>query len=296
MLAILGLIGVALAGTAFVSLPTEDEQGDAPEPEDNTDVDLQDNDLLDLVEPNSSIIETDDGITAETTNGYDEFYGDDGADIADGQDGGDYLDGRGGDDTLHGDAGDDHIHGGAGNDTVAGDDGDDIVYGYIGDDEMTGGTGDDSLIAGDGDDALDGGEGNDTLLGGYGDDTLIGGAGNDNLQGSEGDDLIDGVTGEDTAEKDYLNGSEGRDTLIGNDGDVMSGGADSDRFEIDSGTVSIMDYSDEDVLVLNFEGTPPELTTQITPNGTVLFADGAPVASLYGVTSFDVGTVQLIAS
>ncbi|AKS47530.1 Hemolysin-type calcium-binding repeat-containing protein [Octadecabacter temperatus] len=296
MLAILGLLGVALAGTAFVSLPTGGEQGDAPEPEENIDNGLQDTDLLDLAAPNDSLIGSDDGITAETTDGYDEFYGGDGADIANGQDGGDYLDGRGGDDTLHGDAGDDHIHGGAGDDEVAGGDGDDLVFGYIGDDDMTGGTGYDSLIAGDGDDALDGGEGNDTLLGGYGDDTLIGGAGNDNLQGSEGDDLIDGVTGEETAERDYLNGSEGRDTLIGNDGDVMSGGADSDRFEVDSGTVSIMDYSDEDVLVLNFEGTPPELTTQTTSNGTVLLANGAPVASLFGVTSFDVGTVQLIAS
>ncbi len=296
MLAILGLLSVALAGTAFVSIPTDGEPADSPEPEDNVDDGLQDTNLLDLEETNSSLVGPDDGIVAETTDGYDEFFGNDGADFADGQDGGDYLDGRGGDDTLLGDEGDDHIHGGAGNDTVTGDDGDDLVYGYIGDDDISGGTGNDSLTAGDGDDTLDGGSGDDTLLGGHGNDTLIGGAGNDNLQGSEGDDVIDGVTGEETAEKDYLNGSAGRDTLIGNDGDVMSGGADSDRFEIDSGTVSIMDYSDEDVLVLNFEGTPPELTTQTTSTGTMLFANGAPVASLYGVTSFDVGTVQLIAS
>ena len=93
--------------------------------------------------------------------------------------------------------------------------------------------------------------------GGHGDDTLIGGAGNDNLQGSEGDDVIDGASGEDVAEKDYLNGSAGRDTLIGNDGDVMSGGEDSDRFEVDSGTVSIMDYTDDDVLVLNLRALRP---------------------------------------
>ncbi|SMX42157.1 calcium-binding protein [Octadecabacter ascidiaceicola] len=296
MIAILGLLGVALAGTAMVGIPIGGEQTDTPEP-DNTDHEtLQNTDLLDIAETKSNPTEPTDGIVAETTDGYDEFFGGDGADLAEGQGGGDYLDGRGGDDTLQGDDGDDHIHGGAGDDDVAGDDGDDFVYGYIGDDDMTGGTGDDSLIAGDGADTLDGGAGDDTLLGGHGDDTLIGGAGNDNIQGSEGDDVIDGVTGEDVAEKDYLNGSAGRDTLIGNDGDVMSGGADRDRFEIDSGTVSIMDYADDDVLVLKFDGTPPELTTQTTTDGTMLFADGAPVASLYGVTSFDINSVQLIAS
>ncbi|MCW1952173.1 MAG: calcium-binding protein [Octadecabacter sp.] len=298
MLAILGLLGVALAGTAFVGIPSGAEPADVPEPDatDEDDDRLEGTDLLDFAETNSSLVGPVEGVVAETTDGYDEFFGDDGADTADGQEGDDYLDGRGGDDTLHGDAGDDHIHGGGGDDSVAGGAGDDLVYGYIGNDDMTGGAGNDALIAGDGDDVLDGGAGNDTLLGGHGNDTLIGGAGHDNLQGSEGDDVLDGVSGEETAEKDYLNGSSGRDTLIGNDGDVMSGGADSDRFEIDSGTVSIMDYADDDVLVLNFEGTPPELTTQSMPNGTMLFANGEPVASLYGVPYFDVGTVQLIAS
>jgi Ca2+-binding RTX toxin-like protein len=79
------------------------------------------------------------------------------------------------------------------------------------------------------------------------------------MQGSEGNDVLDGVTGEDIAEKDYLNGSGGQDTLIGNDGDFMSGGADADRFEITGGTVSIMDYADDDLLVLNYEGIAPDL-------------------------------------
>jgi hypothetical protein len=74
----------------------------------------------------------------------------------------------------------------------------------------------------------------------------------------------------------------------------MSGGADADRFEITGGTVSIMDDADDDLLVLSYEGNVPELTTQSMADGTILLANGAPVASLYGVTSFDVGTVQLV--
>lgn len=114
------------------------------------------------------------------------------------------------------------------------------------------------------------------------------------LQGSEGDDVIDGATGEDVAERDYLNGSEGRDHLIGNDGDVMSGGEDADTFEIVDGLVSIMDYAPDDVLVLNYNGVAPVLSTDVTPTGLTLFADGSPVASLFGVTEFDVSDVRLV--
>jgi hypothetical protein len=42
----------------------------------------------------------------------------------------------------------------------------------------------------------------------------------------------------------------------------------------------------------NYEGSVPELTTQSTADGTILLANGAPFASLYGVTAFDVGTVN----
>jgi len=288
MLTILGLLGLAFAGTALVGNPfgpsSEADETAVPDNENP----------LETVGINDVIDGATDGIIAETSDGYDEFFGGDGDDVADGQGNHDYLDGRGGNDTLSGGDGDDHLHGGEGDDLLSGDDGNDLVYGYIGDDDMSGGTGDDLLHGGDGNDHVYGGDGDDELLGGHGDDTLIGGAGRDMIQGSEGDDVIDGVTGETIAERDYLNGSEGQDRLIGNDGDVMSGGADSDQFEITSGTVSIMDYSDEDVLVLNYAGNTPDLTTQITDDGIMLFADGAPVASLYGLTSFDVSTVQLV--
>jgi Ca2+-binding RTX toxin-like protein len=292
MLAIIGLLGLAVSGTAFVGFPTLSGGSDTDPLGATDDAAPQTNDLettdiggfLDIDEDAERGLIDDLAVTdiadnttdqeafadlvrAETVDLYNEFFGNDGDDIAAGQSSHDYLDGRGGDDTLWGGDGDDHVHGGAGDDTVSGDGGDDLVYGYIGDNDMSGGTGDDKLHAGDGDDVINGGSGNDELLGGH---------------------------GEDIAEKNYLNGSDGQETLIGNDGDVMSGGADADRFEITGGTVSIMDYADDDLLVLNYEGNVPELTTQSTADGTILLANGAPVASLYGVTSFDVGTVQLV--
>jgi Ca2+-binding RTX toxin-like protein len=292
MLAIIGLLGLAVSGTAFVGFPTLSGGSDTDPLGATDDAAPQTNDLettdiggfLDIDEDAERGLIDDLAVTdiadnttdqeafadlvrAETVDLYNEFFGNDGDDIAAGQSSHDYLDGRGGDDTLWGGDGDDHVHGGAGDDTVSGDGGDDLVYGYIGDNDMSGGTGDDKLHAGDGDDVINGGSGNDELLGGH---------------------------GEDIAEKNYLNGSDGQETLIGNDGDVMSGGADADRFEITGGTVSIMDYADDDLLVLNYEGNVPELTTQSTADGTILLANGAPVASLYGVTAFDVGTVQLV--
>ncbi|AGI69972.1 hemolysin-like calcium-binding domain-containing protein [Octadecabacter antarcticus 307] len=314
MLAIIGLLGLAIAGTALVGLPALSGESDN-DPLDGADdatseiadvgglfdmdEDVENPPVDDLTvtgltdHTNASEVSIEFALT-ESLEGYGEFFGDDGDDVAEGQSGHDYLDGRGGNDTLLGGEGDDHIHGGAGEDSLSGDDGDDLVYGYIGDDDLSGGTGNDTLHGGDGDDVINGGSDSDELLGGYGDDTLIGGAGRDNIQGSEGNDVLDGVTGEDIAKTDYLNGSEGQDTLIGNDGDVMSGGADADRFEITGGTVFIMDYADDDLLVLNYEGDVPELTTQLTSDGTILLANGAPVASLFGVTAFDASTVQLV--
>lgn len=295
MLAIFGLLSLAFAGTAFVISPSDTETASDGAETPDADESFETVSIETVINATDDIDnDTSDSLIAETGDGYDEFYGGDGNDIADGQGSHDYLNGRSGNDTLSGGDGDDHLHGGEDDDVLSGDEGDDLVYGYVGDDDMSGGAGDDEMTGGDGNDHIYGGDGNDELLGGHGADTLIGGAGRDMIQGSEGDDVIDGVTGETTAERDYLNGSEGQDRLIGNDGDVMSGGADSDQFEITSGTVSIMDYTDEDVLILNYEDDAPDLTTQTTDNGIMLLANGTPVAALYGLTSFDVSTVQLV--
>lgn len=318
MLAILGLLGLAVAGTAFISLPSEGDADEGPEssgtdpsnsgsPENEATPDLLQSLDLGKENPTSSTTLLNDvtdvmedlveSVTETGTDGLDNMLGTDGNDELSGLQGNDYMDGGLGDDLLSGGEGADDMHGGAGNDSLAGGAGDDFVFGYIGDDALSGGEGDDDMYAGDGNDAVYGGDGDDLMSGGYGDDTLVGGAGHDNIQGSEGDDLIDGVTGEENgAEKDYLNGSEGNDTLIGNDGDVMSGGTGEDRFEITQGVVSIMDYAEGDVIVLNYDGDAPDLTTEETDSGLTLRANGEPVATLFGLTSFDVSTVELVAS
>jgi len=76
----------------------------------------------------------------------------------------------------------------------------------------------------------------------------------------------------------------------------MSGGEGADRFEIIDGTVSIMDYEDDDLLVLSYEGELPLITAETTDDGTTIFANGEPVASLFGVSAFDVSSVQLVAA
>ncbi|MCF2871289.1 calcium-binding protein [Octadecabacter sp. G9-8] len=350
ILALLGLVGIAVAGTAFVGNMLPDEEDNTDKAFDEMENDANDEDTPDLLASipfDDPVEDTTPFETAQTTaantpagvnnaavqnlapaigltGGVVESVGETlsdpfdlvedvvetvgntadtlilagggGDDLLTGELGDDYLTGGAGDDSLTGGDGIDEIHGGAGEDMINGDDGDDTMFGYIGDDVMSGGTGNDRLIGGDGDDAIHGGTGDDQLNGGYGDDTLVGGAGRDNIQGSEGDDIIDGVSGEDIAEKDYLNGSEGNDTLIGNNGDVMSGGDGADRFEITSGTVSIMDYADDDLLVLSYEGDVPVLTTETTTDGTMLLANGQPVASLFGVTTFDIGDVQMVAA
>ena len=275
MLALLGLIGIAVAGTTFVNLSSSDDSGSAAADDAFEDTDTEEladtnsdifqflDDTVDVPDPEidlDPVIETVRNLISEGT---------DGDDILNGLAGNDYLEGGAGHDVLTGGEGADHIHGGSGNDSATGDDGDDL---------------------------LSGGDGDDKLSGGYGDDTLIGGAGHDNIQGSDGDDIIDGVSGEDVAEKDYLNGSEGDDILIGNNGDVMSGRSGADRFEITDGAVSIMDYTGDDLLVLSYEGDAPVLTTEVTQDGMTLLANGEPVASLFGITSFDVTTVQLVAA
>lgn len=331
MFALLSLIGLALAGTALVGFSsseggeaddTTSESHRAPDSEvlriEVTDMlsDLDplktpETDLPSALTESPNIPSADEAANAIAdgakdvigplvnlaTDGADIVVGGEGDDELNGLSGDDYMNGAAGNDIMLGGNGLDQMHGGAGDDRMSGDAGDDIVLGYIGDDDLSGGDGHDKLHGGDGDDLLDGGYDDDELLGGYGDDILIGGAGRDMLQGSEGDDLIDGVTGEEGgAEKDYLNGSEGMDHLIGNDTDVMSGGEGNDTFEIANGTVSIMDFSDDDLLILRIDGPAPALTTLATATGTTLLADGLPVASLFGVNSFDVSTVQFIAT
>lgn len=300
MLAVFGLLGIALAGTAVVGVTSQIDETAEPETTETKEGgieigELPDPDVPDAAPSPDITAQLDAGSeTDPETDARINVYGDETNDTITGGTNIDYIDGLAGNDVLTGGDGDDQIQGGSGDDTLYGGNGDDQLNGYIGDDTLYGGSGEDALQGGDGDDLLSGGYDDDDLLGGFGDDTIIGGDGTDNLQGSEGDDTVDGTTGEDIAAKDYLNGSEGNDHLIGNDGDVMTGGEDADTFEITQGAVEVMDFTSEDVIVLNYEGEAPRLTTELTPSGVSLLADGTPVATLYGLTSFDVSLVELV--
>ena len=67
----------------------------------------------------------------------------------------------------------------------------------------------------------------------------------------------------------------------------MSGGANNNRLKIGCATVAIMDFSNNYLMVSNYEGSASDLTTQLT-------LDGKPVGSLLLVISFYISTVQLV--
>ena len=132
------------------------------------------------------------GWGSDSIVGFENIYGNDGADrffgnalanIMVGNNGQDLLNGRGGNDTLRGGIGHDRISGGAG---------DDDLFGSKGGDILTGGDGDDRLYGGAGNDTLTGGRGWDNLYGGAGDDTIYAGTGNksDGLHGGQGADVF----------------------------------------------------------------------------------------------------------
>ncbi|ROU02856.1 calcium-binding protein [Histidinibacterium lentulum] len=237
--------------------------------------------------------------TFEGTDEDDAIFGAGGADTILGGAGGDYLHGEDGADSLEGGAGDDTLHGGRGTDLIGGGAGNDELYGHSGDDSLEGGEGDDRLVGGEGDDSLNGGAGNDTLEGGLGHDRLDGGAGADTLMGGAGNDTLSG--GEDDV-LDWLNGGAGDDTILLGPGDVATGGGGADLFiaASDNGAAEtetrVTDFDPEqDALEILHPGdTPPELTTAEEDGDTLLYADGAMIVRLSGVTGFDAGTVRFV--
>lgn len=122
-----------------------------------------------------------------------------------------------------------------------------FVHGGDGQDKLTGGSDTDDLRGGDGDDTLRGKDGADDLRGGDGDDSLYGNNGADILRGGTGNDTLAGGNGKDT-----LDGGKGMDTLEGGKGnDTLTGGAGADVFVFaaNSGTDTVLDFTDEvDVL------------------------------------------------
>lgn len=96
-------------------------------------------------------------------------------------------------------------------------------------------TGDDSIISAPGNDSIFGNAGNDTIVGNSGDDTLIGGTGDDNLAGGTGNDVF-----------------QIDDAGSGNDS--FSGGSETDRLMLTSGTAVELSQ-----LVLNTAASVEEL-------------------------------------
>jgi len=281
MFSLLGLMGIALAGSAFVDMPWQtgtDEGAD-------TDV-APDDPEQEVATLPSPLIEGGDGA--------DELYGGDNGDPISGHGGDDYIDGRAGDDTVEGGQGADSLHGHDGDDGLSGGDGADALFGYLGDDWLDGGPGEDQLTGGAGADVLHGGASADSLLGGFDDDSLIGGAGADVLHGGDGNDRVDGVTGEQTAARDYLNGGAGQDHATGGDGDILDGGSGTDTFEIMGQDVTVMDYNPaEDSLILHTSGAEATLSSTVTDEGVVVLADGEPLALLRGMDAIDLDAITV---
>lgn len=290
MLAILGLIGVAIS--ALVVMDTDNIDDDASLESDSDT--LSAGQPLVPVVPFSSAVFTDDFAEDETTDLV-TFTG--GVDVFEGSDGDDFAFTEDGDDTVFGNGGDDSLDAGRGDDFVDGGDGDDVLKGHVGDDTLVGGRGDDQLMGGDGNDYLVGGIGDDALEGSLGKDTLVGGAGEDTLFGGSDNDVVDGS---DDNMKDYLNGGHGDDLIIGGTDDFLSGSEGADTFRLADDTVGafVDDFSaDEDVIELVFEGDiPPVLSTVQTDDGLALLADGQVVTTLAGVDSLDLSLVSLIAA
>ena len=287
MLAIFGLLGLALAGMALIPGP---ETAEVAEPEDMPEDDLEG-------DPGTGLLQLIDGPSGPSENVV--LFDGAGDGTLQGGAGADYLDGEEGRDTLHGAAGDDILHGGTGDDSLYGGDGADALFGHVGDDLMEGGAGHDTLSGGDGADRIDGGTGDDSLQGSLGDDTLVGGAGADVLHGGAGADLVDGRSGEEAgAEADYLNGGAGDDRIEAGAGDIASGGTGADTFGLVSGTEGaavVQDFDPaEDRILLRYAGeSPPEVEIAATPEGTELRANGSLVAFFPGLAGFDAALVDL---
>lgn len=203
-----------------------------------------------------------------------------------GGDGHDWLSGRGGNDVLIGGNGNDILVGGAGADVLNGGNGIDRID-YR--DSTTGLTVDlrtasnntqaasgdtyvsvENLYGSNFNDTLTGNQGNNTLWGAGGNDRILAAGGNDQLQGMDGNDLLNGGFGNDT-----MTGGAGVDTFI------FATGADritdfnpsEDMLRLVESLWNGIDYSVEDVIA-QFASATGSTTVMDFGDGNVLTVQG----------------------
>ncbi len=207
-----------------------------------------------------------------------------------------------GDDVVLAGAGDDNVNLGDGDDGGAGEDGNDLIFGGAGNDIADGGSGNDTIWLGDGDDAINyytpeelgqdpsidlSMAGDDRISGGGGADYLYDWVGSDTLTGELGRDYIDTVDNAGTAQAADMNsGGWGGDTLWADDGDTMSGGGNSDDFN-----VWIDETSDEAVTITDFDGATETLDLDFDQ----ATFDGLTVDDVTLSTDPDTGDVSIMA-
>ena len=318
MLVLTGIIGLMVAGAAFVGMvgigdsPESEEPSDDANPESSLSVNgggaaqAGQTDLLAEAfpaEPTSQGPVTGDAgndiLAGQDGNdlilglsGDDQIGGRDGDDTLDGGDGRDDLHGADGADSLIGGTGQDSLYGGNGHDVLVGDAGDDLLFGQSGDDILLGGDGNDSLHGGPGQDNLSGGAGDDALHGGLDNDTLSGGAGADTLFGGAGDDLLIGVqdTDQPLSDVDFLNGGDGADTIIAGNGDIVTAGRGPDLLTLGhwiTDPVQLVDFDpSEDSLIVVYDdstGQDPVIDMRLDESDAdriSLYLDGVQIATL----------------
>lgn len=195
---------------------------------------------------------------------------------------------------------------GSEDDTSAGTADADAMYLDEGDDLATGGEGDDRIFLGNGQDStvqlnedgsfdIAGMEGDDFIRGGAGRDILVDSLGSNTIFGDTGYDRMNSVDAEgDEGTPDTMYGGFGNDVLFADNGDVLSGGAQDDRFQItvtdDMDPVTVTDFADGDTLFLR----DPEggfqiierISSEVSESGedTNVMVDGELVLIMQGIT------------
>jgi Ca2+-binding RTX toxin-like protein len=316
MLAVLGAMGVLLAGIALPMMFDDAEDDEAPEDETALSPEDAGGNLLDELDdpddPGSALDPVSDPsgpgadaiATEGTATGGDALPGtsDGGTDGLSGPQGGP------GDETLEGGSGPDLLDGGGGDDMLEGAGAGDTLFGGAGADGLEGGEGDDRLDGGAEGDTLKGGAGDDLLDGGTGDDLLVDGDGIDTLLGGDGDDVIHGTaTGDGPDGRDHIHGGAGDDTIDAGRMDFVEGGDGADLFRLAAGIgvgeqAEFADFDpEEDRLVVLWDdtggGPPPELTFGRIEDGedmAQVLLDGVVVAHVAGASGLGPEDIALV--